>query len=46
VTPEINAISSLMIGFVTIGVLAASYVSKQQSIRVEQERRRAIGAAG
>ncbi|MEQ1577513.1 MAG: ABC transporter permease, partial [Hyphomicrobium sp.] len=31
VTPEINAISSLMIGFVTVGVLLASYVSKQQS---------------
>lgn len=46
VTPEINAISSLMIGFVTVGVLLASYVSKQQSAREDLERRRAIGAKG
>jgi putrescine transport system permease protein len=46
VTPEINAISSLMIAFVTMGVLLASYVSKQQSAREDLERRRAIGAKG
>ena len=46
VTPEINAISSLMIAFVTVGVLVASYVSKRQTAMAEQERRRAFGAAG
>lgn len=46
VTPEINAISSLMIAFVTLGVLAASYASKRQSAMAEKERRRAVGAMG
>jgi len=46
VTPEINAISSIMIAFVTLGVLAASYVTRQASQRQEQERRAAGKAAG
>jgi putrescine transport system permease protein len=46
VTPEINAISSLMIGFVALGVVVASYVSRQQTAKAEAERRRAFGAAG
>jgi putrescine transport system permease protein len=46
VTPEINAISTLMIGFVTLGVLAASYASKRQTAMAELERRRAVGAKG
>ena len=39
VTPEINAISTVMIGFVTIGVLIASYMTKRQSAMRERERR-------
>ena len=46
VTPEINAISSLMIAFVTLGVLAASYATKHQMAMAEKERQRAIGAKG
>lgn len=45
VTPEINAISSIMIAFVTLGVLAASYVTRQASLRQEQEKR-AVGKGG
>jgi putrescine transport system permease protein len=41
VKPEINAISSLLIAVVTVGVIAASYLSKQQALREEQERRAA-----
>lgn len=39
VTPEINAISTIMIAFVTIGVLIASYMTRMQSTRAEKERR-------
>ena len=39
VTPEINAISTVMIGFVTIGVLVASYMTKRQSAMRERETR-------
>jgi putrescine transport system permease protein len=39
VTPEINAISTIMIAFVTVGVLIASYMTKMQSTRAERERR-------
>jgi putrescine transport system permease protein len=46
VTPEINAISTLLIGIVTVGVLTAAYFTKRQTDRVERERRRAFGAAG
>ena len=41
VKPEINAISTLLIGVVSLGVIAASYISKQQTLREEQERRAA-----
>ena len=44
VTPEINAISTIMIAVVTIGVLLASFLTKQQSMTAEKERRQA--AAG
>jgi putrescine transport system permease protein len=37
VTPEINAICTILIGIVTIGVLAASIVTKRREV----ERRRA-----
>lgn len=33
VTPEINAISTLMIGFVTIGVISASLLQKRRLVR-------------
>jgi putrescine transport system permease protein len=39
VTPEINAISTIMIAFVTIGVIVASYLTKLQSLRLAKERR-------
>ena len=39
VKPEINAISTLLIGVVGVGVIIASYISKQQALREEQERR-------
>lgn len=39
VTPEINAISTIMIAFVTVGVLLASYATKRQSMQAERERR-------
>jgi putrescine transport system permease protein len=37
VTPEINAVSTIMIAFVTIGVLIASYTTKRASQRQERE---------
>lgn len=46
VTPEINAISTILIGIVTVGVLSAAYFTKRQTDRAERERRRAFGAAG
>jgi putrescine transport system permease protein len=46
VTPEINAISTILIGVVTIGVLTAAYFTKRQTERQELERRRAFGATG
>jgi putrescine transport system permease protein len=42
VTPEINAISTIMIGVVTLGVLLASYLTKRQTLMEERERRQAI----
>jgi putrescine transport system permease protein len=45
VTPEINAISTIMIAFVTVGVLIASYMTKMQSARMERDRRAADAAA-
>ena len=46
VTPEINAISTILIGIVTLGVLIAAYFSKRSAEREDQERRRAFGAVG
>ncbi len=45
VTPEINAISTILIGIVTVGVLAAAYFTKRQTERQERERRIAFGAS-
>jgi putrescine transport system permease protein len=39
VTPEINAISTIMIAFVTVGVLLASYATKRQAAMAEREKR-------
>ena len=46
VTPEINAISTIMIAFVALGVLAASIASKQQAMRQEKETRAVDAGAG
>jgi putrescine transport system permease protein len=37
VSPEINALSTLMIGIVTIGVISASLVSKHNSVRAQKD---------
>lgn len=44
VTPEINAISTIMIAIVTVGVIIASYTTKLSSARAETDKRKA-GAA-
>jgi len=46
VTPEINAISTILIGIVTLGLVSASYVTRRQTERAERERRKAFGATG
>lgn len=45
VTPEINAISTILIGLVTAGVLVASYTGRRSAMRREREARTAITAA-
>lgn len=37
VSPEINALSTLMIGIVTVGVISASLISKRRAVRVQQD---------
>jgi len=37
VTPEINALSTLMIAIVTIGVITASLISKRSAVRAQQD---------
>jgi putrescine transport system permease protein len=39
VTPEINAISTVMIAFVTVGVLIASYITKRSTMMRQRELR-------
>lgn len=46
VTPEINAISTIMIAFVTLGVIAASIVSKRQTVQQTKEKRAVDAGAG
>jgi putrescine transport system permease protein len=41
VSPEINALSTLMIAIVTMGVISASLISKRAAIRQKQEERAA-----
>jgi putrescine transport system permease protein len=44
VTPEINAVSTILVGLVAIGVIAASLVTKRRE--VERERAERLAAAG
>ena len=41
VSPEINALSTLMIGVVTVGVITASLISKRSMVRQKQEQQTA-----
>ncbi len=45
VSPEINALSTIMIAIVTIGVITASLVSKRNLVRQQQEERAAAQGA-
>ena len=45
VSPEINALSTLLIGIVTIGVIAASLVSKRNMLRQKQDEQEAARAS-
>lgn len=44
VSPEINALSTIMIGIVTVGVIAASLVSKQSLARQRKQEQHAVRA--
>ncbi|WP_323767662.1 ABC transporter permease [Marinovum sp.] len=44
VSPEINALSTLMIAVVTVGVITASLVSKRASVRQQAEEQAAVRA--
>ncbi|SFD88077.1 putrescine transport system permease protein [Sulfitobacter brevis] len=46
VSPEINALSTLMIGIVTIGVIIASLISKRNSLRAQNDAQAAERATG
>ena len=41
VKPEINAVSTILIGIVTVGVIMASYLSRRQTLQEERDRRAA-----
>jgi putrescine transport system permease protein len=45
VSPEINALSTILIGLVTIGVIAASLASKQAALRAKRDEQKAARAA-
>jgi len=45
VTPEINALSTIMIGIVTIGVLVASLVTKRNRLKQDADERLAARTA-
>lgn len=45
VSPEINALSTLMIVVVTVGVITASLITKQQAVRQKREERAADRAS-
>ncbi|KUP94740.1 ABC transporter permease [Tritonibacter horizontis] len=42
VSPEINALSTIMIGIVTVGVISASLVSKRALVKQRQEEQEAV----
>ncbi|GGX38507.1 putrescine ABC transporter permease PotI [Tateyamaria omphalii] len=44
VSPEINALSSILIGLVTLGVIAASLASKQAAVRAKRDEQAAVRA--
>ncbi|XDA98279.1 ABC transporter permease [Sulfitobacter sp. LCG007] len=44
VSPEINALSTLMIGIVTVGVVAASLITKRNALRQQQDEQAAARA--
>jgi putrescine transport system permease protein len=44
VSPEINALSTIMIAIVTLGVLSASLVSKRSMVRQQQDEQAAARA--
>ncbi|WP_299704902.1 ABC transporter permease [uncultured Tateyamaria sp.] len=44
VSPEINALSTILIGLVTVGVIAASLASKQAAVRVKRDEQAAARA--
>jgi putrescine transport system permease protein len=46
VSPEINALSTIMIGIVTVGVVTASLLSKRNSMRQQKEQQAAARATG
>lgn len=46
VSPEINALSTIMILFVTIGVITVSLVTKQNAVRAQKDAQAAQRAAG
>ncbi|WP_415405027.1 ABC transporter permease subunit [Tateyamaria sp. SN3-11] len=45
VSPEINALSTILIGLVTIGVIVASLASKQAAVRAKRDEQAAARAA-
>lgn len=45
VSPEINALSTIMIAIVTVGVIAASLVSKRGAVRRQMEEQQAVQTA-
>ena len=45
VSPEINALSTIMIAIVTVGVISASLVSKRQMVRQKRDEQAAVRAA-
>ncbi|CTQ52537.1 Inner membrane ABC transporter permease protein YdcV [Roseibium album] len=43
VTPEINAVCTILVALVTVGVIAASIVTKRQQVQRERDERAAFG---
>ncbi|RVN61926.1 ABC transporter permease subunit, partial [Sinorhizobium meliloti] len=46
VTPEINAICTILIGIVALGVIVASIVTKRREVQREKDERAAFAAIG